>query len=135
MYAGIPWVNDVYRYTNGSFSSFLKLYARRDLNREAIEAEVEVVNYLKQSGLQVAHPIPTDNEQYILPFDTPEGTRYGVLFTEAKGIPINNNALDEKGILAIGHLLSTMHSILDTMPTFPKRWDLDEQLFLDCSIS
>lgn len=123
-------VNDVYRYTNGSISSFLKIYARKDVDKEAVEGEVEVVNYLRQSGLSVAYPIPTVNEQFILPFDTPEGIRYGILFSEAEGVPCNSDALDEKEVFAIGKLLSTMHAMLDMMPTAPKRWRLDESLFL-----
>lgn len=127
-------INDVYKYTNGSISSFLKIYARQDVDKEAVEAEVEIIDYLRQSGLLVAYPISTTSEQFILPFDTPEGVRYGVLFSEAEGAPCNNDALDEKEIFAIGRLLSTMHAMLDTMPTSPKRWRLDESLFLDHSL-
>lgn len=127
-------VNDIYKYSNGSVSLFLKIYARKDLDREAIEAELEVVNYLRQSGLLVSYPIKTLNEHYILPFDMPEGIRPGVLFSEAEGIPCDNDALDDNETIEIGKLLSTMHSMLDKMPSSPKRWKLDETLFLDRSM-
>lgn len=127
-------VNDIYKYTNSSVSVFLKIYARKEVDREAIEAEVEVVNFLRQSGLSVAFPIATVHGQYLVPFDTPEGVRFGVLFSEAEGVPYNNDALDDKEIFAIGKLISTMHAMLDAMPTAPRRWKLDEGLFLDLSL-
>ncbi len=127
-------INDVYKYTNGSISLFLKIYARKDVDKDAIEAEIEVVNHLLRSGLLVANPIATVNGRYLLPFDTPEGIRSGVLFSEAEGIPCDNDALDDQEIFAIGKLLSTMHSMLDAMTTSPKRWRLDDKLFLDLSL-
>lgn len=127
-------VNDIYKYTNSSVSLFLKIYARKEVDREAIAAEVEVVNFLRQSGLSVAFPIATVNGQYLVPFDTPEGARFGVLFSEAEGVPYNNDALDDQEIGAIGKLISTMHAMLDAMPTAPRRWKLDEGLFLDLSL-
>jgi len=43
-------VNDNYPYTNGKLSCFFKIYARKDIDRGAIEAEIELVNHLRQSG-------------------------------------------------------------------------------------
>ena len=124
-------LNDVYKCTGGDQSFFFKIYARKDIDKDAIEAEIEVVNHLKQSGLSVAYPIPMKNGQYSLPIETPEGTRFGVLFSEAEGIPCNNDMLDEREIIAIGCLISDMHTMLDAIPMVPKRWKLDDQLFLD----
>jgi Ser/Thr protein kinase RdoA (MazF antagonist) len=122
-------VNDIYRYNDGSISLYLKIYARTDLDREAIQAEVDIVNDLHQSGLRVAHPIATLDKGYLLPFDVPEGRRYGVLYAQADGIPCDNDALDDQEPDAIGRLLATMHAMLDAMPTSPRRWTLDEHNF------
>jgi Ser/Thr protein kinase RdoA (MazF antagonist) len=127
-------VNDVYKYTHGSTSTFLKIYSRKESDRDSIGAEIEVVNYLRRSGLLVANPIPMINGEFILPLETPEGARYGVLFSEAEGIPLDNDALDKKTVLAIGKMISTMHSMLDMMPTSPTRWKLDDKIFLDLSL-
>lgn len=127
-------LNDIYKCTSGDQSFFFKIYARKDIDKVAIEAEIEVVNHLKQSGLSVAYPITMKNEQYLLPIETPEGTRFGVLFSEAEGIPCNNDMLDERETVEIGHLISNMHTMLDAIPMVPKRWPLDDRLFLDCSI-
>ena len=124
-------LNDIYKCTNGNQSFFFKIYARKDIDKDAIEAEIEVVNHLKQSGLSVAYPITMKNGQYLLPIETPEGTRYGVLFSEAEGIPCNNDKLEEREIVEIGHLISDMHTMLDVIPIVPKRWKLDGRLFLD----
>lgn len=124
-------LNDVYKYINGDQSFFFKIYARKDIDKDAIEAEIEVVNHLKQSGLSVAYPISMKNGQYLLPIETPEGTRFGVLFSEAEGNPCNNDTLDEREIIEIGHLISDMHRMLDAIPMVPKRWKLDDHLFLN----
>jgi len=127
-------VNDIYKCTNGNLCLFFKIYARKDIDKGAIEAEIEIVNHLLQSGLSVAYPIARENGQYILPINTPEGTRYGVLFSEAEGIPCNNDMLDERETIKISSLISNMHTMLDAIPTSPKRWKLDDRLFLDQSI-
>jgi Ser/Thr protein kinase RdoA (MazF antagonist) len=127
-------VNDIYRWTNGYLSFFFKIYARKDVDKIAVEAEIEIVNYLRQSGLSVAYPIARENGQYLLPIDTPEGTRYGVLFSEAQGVPCKGDLIDEREILEISRLISEMHTLLDAMPASPHRWQLDDRLFLDRSI-
>jgi Ser/Thr protein kinase RdoA (MazF antagonist) len=127
-------VNDIYQYTHDGASFYLKIYARKDVDENAIAAEVEIVNYLRQTGVSVAYPIATLDGRYLLPFDVPEGMRYGVLFSEAAGRPFDNDALGDQDTIAIGSLLAKMHATLDTMPAPPRRWKLDEQLFLDQSM-
>lgn len=127
-------LNDIYKCTNGNQSFFFKIYARKDIDKEAIEAEIEIVNHLKQSGLSVAYPISMKDGQYLLPIETPEGARFGVLFSEAEGLPCSNDMLAERETVEIGRLISDMHAILDAIPMVPKRWKLDDRLFLDHSI-
>lgn len=127
-------LNDIYKCTNGDRSFFFKIYSRKDIDKDAIEAELEVINHLKRAGLSVAYPITMLNGQYLFPIDTHEGTRFGVLFSEAEGLPCSNDELEEREIVAIGHLISDMHTMLDTIPNPPRRWKLDEKLFLDRSI-
>jgi Ser/Thr protein kinase RdoA (MazF antagonist) len=127
-------LNDIYKITIGNRSFFFKIYARKDIGKDTVDAEVEVVNYLKQAGLSVAYPISMLNGEYLLPIDTPEGIRYGVLFSEAEGLPCSNDKLEEREIVEIGRLISDMHTMLDAIPTPPKRWKLDEKLFLDRSM-
>lgn len=127
-------VNDVYRYVRRGVSLFFKIYARNDLDRDAIQAEVDVVNHLRQSGLSVAYPIEKLDGDYLVSLNTPEGTRYGALFSEAEGSPCDNDALGDRETTEIGRLLSDMHSKLDTMTVPVKRWRLDDRLFIDLSM-
>ena len=126
-------VNDIYRYTNGRRSYFLKIYARVELDKAAIEGEVEIVNHLARSGFSVADAVPRSNSEYLLSLQTPEGIRYGVLFAEAIGSPCNE-VNDEDQTVAIANLFSNLHSTLDAMSTAPSRWNLDERTFLDRSL-
>jgi len=127
-------LNDIYKCICKDQSFYFKIYARKDIDQEAIEAEVEIVNYLKLSGLSTAYPIAMQNGQYLLPIETPEGTRYGVLFSEAEGTPCSSNTFDEQEVVQVCRLLSDMHTMLDAIPSFPRRWKLDDRLFLDQSI-
>jgi Ser/Thr protein kinase RdoA (MazF antagonist) len=127
-------LNDIYRCINGKETFFFKIYARTDITKDAIEAELEIVNYLWQSGLSTAYPIAMMNEQYLLPIETPEGTKFGVLFSEAEGVSCRNDMLDQQETIETSRLVSEMHMLLDTFPMSPKRWKLDVQLFLDRSI-
>jgi Ser/Thr protein kinase RdoA (MazF antagonist) len=127
-------VKDVYKLTHANLTLFFKFYARTDLDQGAIEAEIEIVNHLRQSGLSVAYPIARINGEYLLPINTPEGIRYGVIYSEAEGVACNNDFLDEQEIIKISRLISNMHTLLDGMPTTPRRWALDDRLFLDHSM-
>jgi Ser/Thr protein kinase RdoA (MazF antagonist) len=127
-------VNDIYRIMNGNFSYFFKIYARNDVDEVAIEAEIEIVNHLRQSGLSVSYPIAMKNGKSILPLNTPEGGRFGVLFSEVEGKTCDINLIDEREIIEIGRFISEMHTVLDSMQTSPQRWKLDDQLILDRSI-
>ena len=127
-------LNDIYKCISGNQAFFFKIYSRKDIEKDAIEAEIEVVNHLKQSGLSVAKPITMKDGQYLLPIEMPEGTKYGVLFSEAEGNPCNNEMHDEREVLEIGHLISDMHTMLDAAPKITNRWTLDDRLFLDRSI-
>lgn len=127
-------LNDVYKCSNGNLSFFFKIYARDRLDPQEIQAEVEILNHLRHSGLPVAHPIQMQDGQYLLPIHATEKTRFGVMWSEAEGIPYHNDRLDENAIIRISYLISNMHSMLDAIPTAPHRWNLDEHLFLDHSI-
>lgn len=127
-------LNDIYKFISGKSLYFFKIFAREDIDQQAIMAEVEIVNYLKNSGLSVAYPIPLKDGEFLLPIITPERTRFGVMFTAAEGFPIHYDTLNESEMINISHLISNMHSILDGIPTSPQRWKLDEHLFLDHSL-
>jgi len=127
-------VNDVYRYSRGDFSVFLKVYARPGVDGDAVEAEAEVVNTLQRAGLSVAAPIPLLDGRYALQLETPEGARPAALFAEAEGTPCDNETLDAAQTAAIGALFAAMHTALDVLPATLKRWRLDETTFLDPSL-
>lgn len=127
-------LNDIYQFICGKYSYFFKIFAREDIDQKAIEAEVEITNHLKKSGLSVAYSIPQRNGNYLLPINTPERTKFGVMYSAAEGVPIQYDMMDEKETLKIGNLISNLHTILVTISTPLQRWRLDEGLFLDHSI-
>jgi Ser/Thr protein kinase RdoA (MazF antagonist) len=127
-------LNDIYRCTQGNRTSFFKIYARKEIDQGAIEAEIEIVKHLRASGLSVAYPIARKNGHYLVPLTMHEGTRYGVLFSEAEGTPCSSDLIDAREVVEISRLLSDMHTSLDAVPASLHRWKLDDSLFLDHSL-
>ncbi|NSW52512.1 MAG: phosphotransferase [Anaerolineae bacterium] len=128
-------VNDVYRCTDNQGRRFyFKIYARKEIDQTAVEGEVEVVRYLSQSWFPTADVIARTDGGHIVPIEVPEGIRFGVLFAEAPGTPLNH-APDTAQTTAVGSLVADLHTLLDGMPTTPHRWNLDEGLFLEHSLA
>ncbi len=127
-------VNDIYRYICGRITTYLKVYTRPEINLDAVEAEVGIVNHLRRSGLSVAYPIPTVDGRPSITLEAPEGIRHAVLFSEAEGLPCDNDALDDAQTAQIGQLFAAMHAALDVLPAPVQRWRLDETTFLDRSM-
>jgi len=109
-------VNDIYRCTNGNQSFFFKIYARKDIDEVAIEAEIEIVNHLRQSGLSVAYPVARKNGKYLLLLNTPEGARFGVLFSEAEGNPVLNEHTLKKCPDFLSHFLFILPAMMIFFP-------------------
>lgn len=127
-------INDIYHYIHSNTSYFFKVYSRNYLSLIEIESEVKIINYLHNSGISVSEPILNKSNNYIITINTSEGVRYGILFSNAEGISIDNDTIGVKKIEKIGSFISKIHSILDTMEDTVNRWKLDETIFIDESM-
>ena len=74
-----------------------------------ISEEVRLLNHLLTSNVPVAYPIPDRNGNYIQDLDAPEGIRYGVLFSFAKGKKIPH--FNEATSFSIGCTMAKMHQM------------------------
>jgi Ser/Thr protein kinase RdoA (MazF antagonist) len=79
------FVNDSYLVINGSEQFILRVYTKGWRSELEINEEIRVITAVKQSGISVSHPIADTSGSYIQKFFAPEGDRYGVLFSYAKG--------------------------------------------------
>lgn len=100
-------VSDTYILENESEKYIFKIY--RDAHRKLteIEAEVELLNVLKENGNSVSYPIGDQQGKQIQQFDAIEGIRNGILFSFAKGKVILD--LCEKQLVQLGTDIAKLH--------------------------
>lgn len=78
-----------------------------------IKAEVELLNLLQANGAKVAYPLSALDGQQIQSFNAAEGTRYGVLFTFAKGEVVYH--LNKVQLDTLGKEMALVHQISSTI--------------------
>lgn len=100
-------VSDTYILENSSSKYIFKIY--RDAHRkfEEIEAEVELLNILKENGNAVSYPIHDQDGNQIKQFNAIEGTRNGILFSFAEGKVFHD--LDERHLNQLGKDIAKLH--------------------------
>ncbi|OOG19392.1 aminoglycoside phosphotransferase [Sphingobacterium sp. CZ-UAM] len=72
-----------------------------------IEEELRLLTHLKENGGQVAFPIADLSDKYIQEIEAPEGKRFGVLFSFAKGK--KTAKFSEETSFLIGQALAKVH--------------------------
>jgi len=79
-------INHSYLVSNEADQFVLRVYSYQWRTEKEIEAEIRLLNLLKANGLPVSYPIQDASGQTIQYLQAPEGLRYAVLFSFAKGI-------------------------------------------------
>jgi len=102
-------VSDTYLLEDPQSKYIFKIY--RDLHRKLpeIKAEVELLNILQERGVKVSFPLVDVNGDQIQSFDAAEGTRYGVLFSYAKGKPVY--AMSDQQLELVGQEMARLHQV------------------------
>lgn len=62
-----------------------RVYTHNWRTKLEIEEELRLLLHLKETDGQVAFPLADKSNQYIQKIEAPEGTRFGALFSYAKG--------------------------------------------------
>lgn len=78
-------MNHLYMITDGSSKFVFRVYTDRWRTKVAISEELRLLEHLKEQGVPVAYPIADSQGIFLQEFNAPEGLRYGVLFSFAKG--------------------------------------------------
>jgi Ser/Thr protein kinase RdoA (MazF antagonist) len=78
-------VNDTYVVHTNPNTYYFRIYRSGWRTRSEIEAEVSMLDLLRKRGQPVSYPVAKSRGGFLNKLDAPEGTRYGVLFTEAAG--------------------------------------------------
>lgn len=102
-------VSDTYLAENGNSKYIFKIYRDSHRKKEEILAETELLLLLKEQGVRVAFPIADLQGNYLQSFHAAEGTRYGVLFSFARGKVIPD--LKKEHLTAIGVEMARFHEV------------------------
>jgi Ser/Thr protein kinase RdoA (MazF antagonist) len=121
-------LNDTYRVETATDTFYLRAYRHGWRSQQAILAEIELLGYLREQGFPVAAPVRSCSGKFVYRFDAPEGVRYTVLFTEARGSPAPMNS---KRSYLYGQLVARLHACTDQLPVSLARMHLDRQHLLD----
>lgn len=102
-------MNHTYFIFNEKIKYVVRVYCFNWRTKLEIEEELKLLTLLKDNNLSVSSPIADKSGELIQEINAPEGKRYAVLFTFAKGEKmrfINNNTC-----FAIGELMAKVHNI------------------------
>lgn len=98
-----------YLITDGDNKYVFRLYNVNWRTQTEIAEEIKLLQLLHQNGIPVSYAIPDATRNYIITVPAPEGQRYGVLFSYAKGEKILSYS-DEMHT-AIGEIMARMHAL------------------------
>lgn len=122
-------VNDIYIVYSSINKYFLRVSTTNWRTKEEIEAEVMLLNYLDENDIPVVTPVKDNNGQCIQEILAPEGIRYAVLFTEAKGKYKDN--LSKSQNKNLGNIIARFHTYTDYIEADIKRFQLDLSYLVD----
>ncbi|MCL1678371.1 phosphotransferase [Elizabethkingia miricola] len=78
-------MNHLYIVYDGENKYVFRVYTHNWRTKLEIEEELRLLLHLKETDGQVAFPLADKSNQYIQEIEAPEGKRFGVLFSYAKG--------------------------------------------------
>jgi len=100
-------INDTYLIADNEVKYVFRVYSLNWRTINEINEEIRLLNLLKENNIPVSFPLADATGIYIQDLDAPEGKRYGVLFSFAKGEKLLNAELHFKA----GEIMARMHQL------------------------
>lgn len=100
-------INHTYRINSNNESYIFRVYSYNWRTKEEIAEELNFLQLLKQNNVAVSYPVADNSKNYINTINAPEGLRYAVLFSFAKGQKVLN--FNEDIHFKIGQLMAKIH--------------------------
>lgn len=101
-------MNHLYLVTDGEAKFVLRIYTFNWRTKLDVVEELRLLLHLKQNNAPIAYPIADVQNELIQEFNAPEGKRYGVLFSFARGSKVANFSADTSYL--IGQALAKIHA-------------------------
>jgi Ser/Thr protein kinase RdoA (MazF antagonist) len=128
-------LHDTYKITTANKTYFFKVYRQGIRSMEEIQDEIDILNYLKSTGIEVAYPVAKQDGTYIGQFQTINGIRYGVLYTSVGIREFSELGETAESNERLGNYIASLHNAFDKCDFNINRRDLDANLFIDESMS
>jgi Ser/Thr protein kinase RdoA (MazF antagonist) len=100
-------MNHLYIINDHEKKYVFRVYTHNWRTKLEIEEELRLLIHLKEINRQVAYPIADESNEYIQEIDAPEGQRFGVLFSYAKGT--KTAKFSRQTSFLIGQALAKVH--------------------------
>ena len=95
--------------SNREVDFILRVYKYNWRSLDSIEAELKLLNHLKDNNVSVSFPIKDKHGKFIHTVEAPEGKRYAVLFSYAAGVPLRKLTVAQSFLL--GAETGKIHSL------------------------
>lgn len=105
-------VNHTYFLTNKDSKYVIRVYCCNWRTKLEIQEELNLLNLLKSNNISISSPIADKNGDLIQEINAPEGLRYVVLFTFAKGEKMR--FMSQETCFAIGSMMAKIHNVTAT---------------------
>lgn len=102
-------INHTYRIESDNEIFIFRIYSYNWRTKEEIAEEIRLLQLLKENNISVSYPIADNSENFINILNAPEGVRYAVLFSFAKGHKVLNFSEDIH--FEIGKLMAKIHNL------------------------
>ncbi|CEJ70667.1 Homoserine kinase [Chryseobacterium oranimense G311] len=123
-------MNHLYIVSDGKNKYVFRVYTNNWRTKSEIQEELRLLLHLKDTDRQVAFPIADQSNQYIQEIEASEGTRFGVLFSYAKGT--KTAKFSSQTSFLIGQALAKVHQSTENFEL--KRMSYNTQNLLDNSV-
>ncbi|MFL9484590.1 phosphotransferase enzyme family protein [Chitinophagaceae bacterium LWZ2-11] len=102
-------INHTYIATDGQDKYVFRLYSFDWRTRNEILEEIRLLNLVKENNIPVSYALKDVNDNYIQELSAPEGIRFGVMFSYAKGEKLLNFSVEQH--YKIGEIMARFHTV------------------------
>lgn len=106
-------INHTYRIDSDKETFIFRIYSYNWRTEKEIEEELKLLKLLKHNNISVSYPIADSSSNLIQTINAPEGLRYAVLFSFAKGEKILHYGTEAH--FEVGKLMAQIHKVTNNL--------------------
>ncbi|WP_426670863.1 phosphotransferase [Mucilaginibacter sp. McL0603] len=106
-------INDSYLVVDGAEKYVFRIYSLNWRTKKEILEEIRLLNLLAGNHVPVSFALVDSNKNYIQEFSAPEGNRYGVLFSFARGEKLLNFPATVH--YKVGEIMAKIHQLTNNL--------------------